>query len=256
MRRFVCGVALACALGIASAGRADEGAAVLRPPAPNVPRGFVGGALGGQVTRSDFTAGATFSLYGDQGRFDAASKLPAGLSVEGSGGVRLWRTFGVDLAVSRYSGTETTVITGSIPHPYFPLLRALNATWPGLQRTETGAHPGVYWMKRLSRRAVLTIAGGPSLVWFRQDLVTGLNLIETYPYDDAQLGSPAVKRQSGLAIGGHVSGDMYVRVAPNVAVGGGGRWTRATRTVDVTTGQSTSIATGGLQIAGGLRWLF
>jgi hypothetical protein len=224
---------------------------------PREPRGFIGAAVGAQATGSDFATSTDFSLYGEPTLFDASYDLPPAFSFEIAGGARVWRNLGVAVAVSRHEQSGDAAISASLPHPFFfNRPRALDATRPDLSRSEPAVHVGVLWLKPLTRRLLLSLSGGPSFISYKQDIVTSLVLTETYPYDAVELSSGITAQRDSVAIGAHASGDVYYRLTRRVAVGVGARFSRATDDVESAPGQSVSIETGGLQIGGGVRWLF
>ncbi len=86
--------------------------------------------------------------------------------------------------------------------------------------------------------------------------MSALGLEEVYPYDSVQLSRALTAQRDGTAIGGFGSGELYYKLTRQLAVGGGARFSRATDDVETGTDQSVSIKTGGLQVGGGVRFLF
>jgi hypothetical protein len=231
------------------------------PPAqsrrPVGERGFIGVSVGGLVTSSSFDTTVDFSLYREPTSFDTSYDLPAALAFDVSGGVKVWRQLGVAVAVSRHEQSGDATISAQLPHPFFfDRLRPLDGSAPNLSRSETTVHVGALWMKPLSRTLQLTLSGGPSFVSYKQDVVSALGLEEAYPYDAVQLSRAITAQRDGTAIGGFGSGELYYKLTRQLAVGGGARFSRATDDVETGTDQSVSIKTGGLQVGGGVRFLF
>ena len=135
-------------------------------------------------------------------------------------------------------------------------LRPLDATATSVSRSETTVDVGALWMKPLSRKLLLTLSGGPSFVSYAQDVVTALALDELYPYDSVGLSRAITVERDGTAIGGFGSGEVYYTITRQFAVGGGARFSRAADDVETGTDQFVSIKTGGLQVGGGVRFLF
>ncbi len=222
-----------------------------------LPKGFIGGAVGGQVNGNDFNSHTTFTLYTESASFDTNYAVPKGLTFEGAGGIRLWRAIGVEVAFSHYAEHGDASLSASLPHPYFPNQpRALTATVPGLARTENSVHVGVLWMGRPSKKTLVTLSGGPSFIGYEQGLVTGLVLDETYPYDTVALSRATTEQHSGTKVGFHVAGDVYFKIAKQVAVGGGARFSHASVSAPLSGGQTATFDVGGFQVNGGLRCLF
>src|SRR5206468_2309617 len=118
-----------------------------RPPA--LPRGFVGAAVGGEVTNANFSTSLDFTLYAQATSFDTAYRLPGALAFDGHGGIRFWRALGVEVALSSCRRKGDATISASLPHPFFfDRPRALDASVPDLQRSERGIHIGLLWMMR------------------------------------------------------------------------------------------------------------
>lgn len=265
MRAIRVSIAVVLLAASASVVAADESTPPQHPkPRPHVvarrsllPRGFIGAAVGGQVNANDYDVHTTFTLYTEPATFDTSYVVPAGLTFEGNGGVRLWRAIGVEVAFTHYAEHGDATLTASLPHPYFPdQPRSLDATVPGLERTENSFHVGVLWMGRPSKKTLVTLSGGPSFIGYEQGLVTGLVLDETYPYDTVALSRATTVKQSGTKVGFHVAGDIYFKIARQVAVGGGARYSHATVSAPLDNGQSASFDVGGFQVNGGLRCLF
>lgn len=225
-----------------------------RPPGE---RGFIGVSVGGLVTTSDFDATVDFDLYRERPHFDTSYDVPAGLAFDVSGGVKLWRHLGVAAAVSRNERSGDGTISAQLPHPFFfNRLRPLDGTAASLTRSETAVHVGALYMKPLSKKLLLTLSGGPSFVSYEQDVVSSIGFTETYPFDTVQFSRANVAQRDGTAIGGFGSGEVYYKLAAQLAVGGGARFSRATDDVETGANQSVSIKTGGLQVGGGVRFLF
>jgi hypothetical protein len=225
-----------------------------RPPGE---RGFIGVSVGGLVTSSSFDTTVDFSLYREPTSFDTSYDLPAALAFDVSGGVKLWRHLGVAVAVSRHEQSDDATISAQLPHPFFfDRLRPLNGTASNLTRSETTVHVGALWMNPLSRKLLLTLSGGPSFVSYTQDVVSAVGLNEVYPYDAVELSRAITAERDGTAIGAFGSGEVYYKLTRQLAVGGGARFSRATDDVETATDQSVSIKTGGLQVGGGVRFLF
>jgi hypothetical protein len=232
-----------------------------RPPAKSrrTPgeRGFIGASVGGLVTSNSFDATVDFDLYREPTSFDTSYDLPATVAFDVSGGVKIWRDLGVSVAVSRHEQNGDAAISAQLPHPFFfDRLRPLEGVAPDLTRSETAVHAGVLWMKLLTKKLLVTLSGGPSFVSYKQDVVTSIGFNETYPFDSVEFRSANTVRRDGTAIGGFASGEVYYKLTSQFAVGGGARFSRATDDVDTGAEQSVSIKTGGLQVGGGVRFLF
>ncbi len=257
MRRRITVLSLIAVIAVAAQAEAQRPLPTRGQRPPSEPRGFIGASAGAQAIGSDFDASTDFQLYRQDTHFDASYDLPPAFSFEVAGGARVWRSLGVAVAVSRHEQSGDAALDASLPHPFFfDRARLLDLTIPDLSRSETAIHVGVLWFKPLTRRVLLSLSAGPSFISYTQDIITNLVLTETYPYDSVPVSRGITAQRDGAAIGGYASGDAYLRLTRRVAVGGGARFSRATDDVESLPGQSVSIETGGLQVGGGVRWLF
>src|SRR2546425_1285481 len=82
-------------------------------------RGFIVVNGGYQLTTNDFDDGATFRANAEDGRFTTDYKVKGGPALDIAGGAVLWRRLGVGVGITRFSRSTPTVLTGSVPHPFF-----------------------------------------------------------------------------------------------------------------------------------------
>lgn len=260
-RRAHLGLALALGLLILPSGVAAQSTsspvAKSTPPRFREPQGFVGGAVGAQVAGSDFTTDVRFTLYAEPATLETTYDLAAAAAFEVTAGARFWRQLGAVIAVSRYQQRGATTITGLMPHPFFENQpRAIDAAGPELERSETAVHVGVLWLRQITPRIVVAASAGPTFVRVQQEVVTGVALRETYPYDQVEISRPLSESRDAQSVGAYASGDVFYRLTRSVGIGGGGRFFRASADLDTVADQQTSIDVGGLQITAGVRWLF
>jgi len=250
MRAVLCGV-LACATvcvlpSLASAQAPRE-----------ADRGYVGAAMGRLVTASTSSAPLTLPAYIESARLEMRASWPADSTFEIDGGVRLWRDFGVALTVTRSRRHGESTLSGPIPHPYFfGQPRTLDASGVSLTRTETAAHLGLMWRRRLTRRLAVAAAAGPSVVSVSQDVVAGIAWSETYPYTTVQLSRATLARRDRPAAGVHAAGELVVTLARHLGVTGGLRYSHAAVTLESAPGQRVEVDLGGVVVRGGARWQF
>src|SRR6185369_16469234 len=106
-------------------------------------------------------------------------------------------------------------IDARIPHPFFfNQPRSLSADQTGVNRQETGVHVELSWMIRLNRRLNVTVQGGPSFVFVKQDIVTGLNYTDDYPHDSVAFTSSTLQSQSKHGTGFNAGIDVAYMFQP------------------------------------------
>lgn len=237
-------------------------APVARPPAtraaaPRLPTGYLSLNAGAQLARPDFDTNVTFPLYTEQADFDAGYDAPAGFVIDFGGGGRVWRQLAVGAAVTRFQVNGQAALDARLPHPFFVRRhRELTASITDLERVETAVHVQVSWLAPIEDRLTLAVFGGPTFFRVEQDVITGLDLRETFPFDEVELGNAVRAGRDESAAGFNVGADVMYRLTRQVGVGAVARFSRGT--VDVSTGadQQSDLRVGGFQLTGGLRWLF
>jgi hypothetical protein len=181
----------------------------------------------------------------------------SGVLVDVSAGVRLWKGVGVGVAVGHVTGDGTADVTASVPHPFlFNQARTVTGKQSGIAREETGIHLQLQYAIPASRRLRVVLGAGPSRLKLTHDVVTDVNVTETYPYDTAEFRDAATKGASATVNGFNAGLDVTWSVAKHVGFGGLARFTRANATLDVRTGHTLAMKAGGAQAAAGLRFAF
>ena len=237
-------------------------APVARPPAtraaaPRLPTGYLSLNAGAQLARADFDTNVTFPFYTEQADFDAAYDAPSGLVIDLGGGARVWRQLAIGAAVTRFQVDGQAALDARLPHPFFVRRhRELAATITDLERVETAVHVQVSWLAPIEDRLTLAVFGGPTFFRVEQDVITGLDLRETFPFDEAELGSAVRAGRDESAAGFNVGADVMYRLTRQVGVGAVARFSRGTVDVSTGAGQQSDLRVGGFQLTGGLRWLF
>jgi hypothetical protein len=172
---------------------------------------------------------------------------------EAGGGVRVWRNLAVGLDVSRFSKSTRGAVSAQIPHPFFfNRARAVSGDASGLTRDETAAHLQALWMVPMHNRWQLALAGGPSWFSVGQDLVSGVTVTETYPYDTATFSATTAAHRSRSRLGFNAGGDVSYRLRRHVGLGVGISYSHASVPLDDT----LTVDAGGPHVAGGLRFRF
>jgi hypothetical protein len=228
------------------------------PGPSDSPIAFLSANVGGQVTSLDFDDSVTFpSPYAEDGTYTASYKVPPAVAVDVGGAVRVWRRLYAGAAVTYFSSKHDADVSAQYPHPFFrDKPRPVSGTASGITRDETAVHVQAAWLVPVSRRVHMVLFAGPSYFSVKQDVVTGVRVTETYPYDEAAFAGVSQERASESVIGFNVGADGMFLFTRHVGVGGAARFSRAS--VDITTGNQSSLSVdvGGLIVSGGLRVAF
>ena len=172
------------------------------------------------------------------------------------GGVRVWRNLAVGVGFSRFNTGSEAVVAAALPHPFFfDRERPVSGTAIAA-REETAVHIQAQWVIPVSDVVEVAVFGGPTFFTVEQDLVSGINFTDIFPFETATFVSASVQQQSESAVGFHVGADIAVYFTPNVGVGGLVRFSRATVDFSSIDGGTVSADTGGVHVGGGLRLRF
>ncbi|MCU1385911.1 MAG: hypothetical protein JWL71_4608 [Acidobacteria bacterium] len=170
-----------------------------------------------------------------------------------AGGVRVWRNLAIGVDVSFFSKTIGGDVSAQVPHPFFfNRLRAVSGAASGLTRDETAAHVQALWMIPLRTRWQLSLAGGRSWFVVGQDLVSGVAVAQTFPYDTATFAAPTTVHRTGSRLGYNAAADLSYRLRRHVGLGVGAMFSHAAIPIDDT----LTVDAGGGRIAAGQRFRF
>lgn len=185
---------------------------------------------------------------------DVGYPSKAGFGADGGAGIRLWKQIGIGLSASYVSSTGSANIDASIPHPFvFGQPRAISGTEGSVTRSETAAHIQVLYFLPTQGKLRLVIGAGPSMTSLTQAVVTEVHYSETYPYDTATFTRATTKDAKGSAVGFNIGADVQWMFNRSFGIGGVVRFTRAQVDLDIATGRTLQVDTGGVQAGGGLR---
>lgn len=186
-------------------------------------------------------------------RYPSASST----TLTGGLGVRVWKQLGLGVSVSNATRSGSADIDGRIPHPFFfGQPRTLTGSSSGIERTETAAHLQVLVAVPVSRRFVLTLSGGPTLMRLEQSLVAEARYDDTYPFDAVKFTSTRTERKKASAAGFNAGADLRWMLTRTLGVGALVRYASANVDLGVPGGQTLRIRAGGVQAGGGLRVVF
>ena len=210
-----------------------------------------------QPGRASFTDAATFPFLQETARTEASYGVRDGIAFDVGGTFRVWRRFGIGVAVTRAMRDTNSETSGSFPHPFF-FNTNRTGTWSdtSLDRSELGLHVSAAWQVIQAPRLNVSLFGGPTIFNFKQGVISDVELIENYPFDtiDARLVTGTV---DGTAFGFHAGADVGWFFTRHVGVGAVARFTNATKKgVRIGEGNPFDVEVGGVQGGGGIRLRF
>ena len=210
-----------------------------------------------QVTSADFTDNIVFTEFVEEGDLDAAYAINSGVVIDIGGGFKLLDNLGVGVGFSRFDKSHEANVTARVPHPFFfDRHRSISGSETGLSRTETAVHIQARWFVSVLDQVDLSLFGGPTFFNLTQDLVTGVDVGQSYPFDVASFADASTAQQSKSAVGYHVGADVGFFFSRSVGIGALVRFSRASVDLASEDGGTISIDTGGFHAGGGLRLRF
>ncbi len=244
----------------------DAQPAPRRPKSTPDPRAATGRYLvsvggGAQSSSRAFADTAWFPMNDETTTYHAFYSTPRASALDASIGLRLASSFVFGIAYWRSSPIPAASITASVPHPLaYNSPRPASASGVGSTRAENDFHFQLTWLMPVTRRADLSIFGGPSVFFLRQDLVTldAQSFRDAYPFDTVSMtGTFHSVRRSRAALGANAGFDVTVMVWRYIGVGATARYAYgSTNLPTVMDGYTTTVKLGGVQGSGGVRVRF
>jgi hypothetical protein len=250
MQTIACGAVAMAAIATTAAAQPQR----LPARATRVTIAVSGGVQGGATSLSEH-----FAFDRDQETETVDVRYPAkpGALVDVGAGVRLWKSLGAGVAVSRATGEGPAEVDASIPHPFlFNQPRAISGTEEGVVHAETAVHLQVQYLVPASTRVHVVLSAGPTWVNVEQEVVTDVTVTQSYPYDTAAFGGAVTKILKASAPGFHAGVDVTWMFSRSAGVGGLVRYTRADVDLDVAQGRTLALKAGGVQGGVGIRVSF
>ena len=161
------------------------------------------------------------------------------------------------LSFSTLSRDVDGTLDAKIPHPfYFNMPRTIGGTVPGMHHQETGVHVYAMYFVPVGGKLDVGVFGGPSHFSVKQDFATDVDYTASYPFDTATFTGAPLERISASVTGYNVGADVSWRLTHLLAVGGLIRFTGASTTFTVASGNEVDADLGGLQTGVGVRIIF
>jgi hypothetical protein len=241
-------------------------ALAVKPPAakpagdnagPRTTRYFGGVGGGGQSVSPAFFDYVSYIQYDEPANFNSHYGVPRTSAVDATLGIRLSRRFVLAAAFWHSSASSSANVTAEIPSWLaYGILRPASTTRL-VNRTENDGHMQMTWLMPVSPHVDLSIFGGPSLFYVRQELVSApLTLQESYPFDTVGIAANTTVSKSRAAIGLNAGADVTVMVWRYFGVGFSGRYTRAWTSMASADTGAIDMRVGGVQMSGALRLRF
>jgi hypothetical protein len=173
--------------------------------------------------------------------------------------VRLVGGFGVGVAVSSATSKKDADVSAAIPNPFFfKMPRTIAGIAPDQQRSELVTHVHGIYTLHPARRVDLALSAGPSFFHVRQDVVTDVSFVDTYPFDAPVFTAATSLRVTATdAVGFNAGADVGMKLARHAGLGASVRFSKASVSLTMPNSTNTvSMDVGGTQLAGGVRVWF
>jgi Outer membrane protein beta-barrel domain len=214
---------------------------------------------GVQLSSLSFDTSATKVVYIENGVIATSYRIGRGVDIDGGLSVRLVGGFGVGVAVSSATSKRDADVSAAIPNPFFfKMPRTITGVAPGQQRSELVTHVHGLYTLHPARSVDVALSAGPSFFHVRQDVVTDVSFVDTYPFDAPVFTAATSPRVTATdAVGFNAGADVGMRLARHAGLGASVRFSKASLSLTMPNSTNTvSMDVGGTQIAGGVRFWF
>ncbi|MEO6213914.1 MAG: hypothetical protein ABIP65_09840 [Vicinamibacterales bacterium] len=224
---------------------------------PAKDRGFIALNVGVQAGAGTFVDTFTYQVNAEEAMTQARYRSKTSWLVDVAGGLHVWKKkVGVAVAVTRSSLSAGADTVSRIPHPFFDNQdREVSGEAADLTRIETALHLQLYYLKASGKWRLL-LGAGPSRFNLEQQVVTGIRVDETYPYDTATFDSVTTRRGKASGLGFNVGIDVSRMLSRSLAAGMLARYAKGTVDFNLDGSHPVSTDAGGLQLGAGIRLRF
>ena len=213
--------------------------------------------VGMQIPGEDISDRFEFDRFVERATVDVDYDAEPAVLFDGGVGVLLWKRLGAAVAVSRFTRDGTAQIDARIPHPFFDNRhREISGSADSVTRSETGIHMQATVTAEAGDKFIVIVSGGPSYLRVDQDLVSGVQYSESFPFDEATFTAADLTRTNASALGFNAGADFMWMAARQWGIGGVVRYSRATVDLETNDGRTISTSAGGLQVGAGIRLRF
>lgn len=214
--------------------------------------------LGLQFINDAFMNRVTFRQYDETGFFEAHYHVTKHYSMDAEIATRIWKALGFGIAVSHVAEPTRAILDAQVPNPFFfNFPRTAEGVARSLKRREFGLHlQGQFW-RAFGETLLLRVTWGPTIFGVRQDLVSQIVTRESSgDFDRVSLVNHRTRTVTVGGLGVNLGFDGTLFVTERMGVGFNMRHTNGKATVDVRDQLPTPLELGGIQAAGGLRFVF
>lgn len=210
-----------------------------------------------QTSSNDFSDRFEFERDLETGSTQTSYPIKGGFTFDVGGGFRLWKNLGAGVSVSYFTRDDDAPTDSSFPHPFqFNQNRQVTGDAPGVNRTETAAHVQLMYLIDPEGPLRVILSGGPTFFNVEQDLVTEVQISQSFPFDTATFSSATTTRVKGSKTSFNVGADVMWMFGRYLGVGGVVRFSRATVDLDAPNNRTISVDAGGPYAGGGVRIVF
>jgi opacity protein-like surface antigen len=172
------------------------------------------------------------------------------------GSYQIFSGLAVGAAIEILSSTPTETFQASLPHPlYFDSDRTVDGGPVSLSYKENVAHFLVSYT-RIAGRFVVAVSGGPSYFMTKTEVIDEFTYTDSYPFDEATLGSIQPRTFDANGLGFNVGGWVGFRIAGPIAVGADLRYSQGKPKFTTSAGNEVEVSAGGARVGAGVRFLF
>lgn len=209
-----------------------------------------------QPTAVTFSSASPLDVNRETGTVRTDHRIAPGPALDVTAGGRVYKSFGIGYAVTYAQQTETGSITADVPHPfYFNQFRVVTGQ-NGLKSQNIGLHLSAMYFVPASSSVQVVVFGGPSFFITHQEMVSAIDVSDSYPFDTAQFVSATVVREDASHLGYNAGVDVAKFFTKSVGIGGLVRYTRAKLDIPAPNGGTASENAGGVQAGVGVRLRF
>ena len=212
------------------------------------PANFLNISAGSQFQSRTFSAITTFELFGETGSVTANQTVGSGFVFDVTGGRRFWRSLGVAVGVSTFTGSGSAAAIAAIPNPLFfgkhTLKTFTDADYGDLKQSTVAINFQIVWMKALTDRLDLSIFAGPSVMRVKQELASGTAELNSVAAISSESKTTARAGTGGV--------DLTYRLNDRYGIGGFVRYAGGEAEFEAV----PKLKVGGAQAGGGIRIRF
>ena len=198
----------------------------------------------------------TSSVYDETATASSSQQVPLPNFLFDIGGGFRTPQFGVGVAFTAGSDSNTAVAVTAIPHPFlFNRPRTVITELDDMEHKERAVHLQAYYFLPLDDKFELGLFVGPSFYSVKQDYVTGLGSFSETSNPNTVTVSLGKATASDSQVGYNIGAEATYAFTPTVGAALLLRFSRASVDLDLD-GEPTTMNVGDIQFGAGLRFRF